>query len=362
MTELSSYNHLSPEEIKGLSFRVTIRPLRSAVCEALGGDLLSKDIAWQEKVGKESGPSNGDNQHVCIFTYTNADIATFEGESQTDQKCYSRDEILAVQGFPLREEACFSRGKHSPRDKLKDRMLREDSCKIMAIMASAESREIVLCVVKLYPTTGLLYSCPALSETETEDLDDTSIFMSSRSIDEVICKGTRLGTYSFTAVKSVYEYMIEWNGARALDEDLEVMIAEQDIIRHVAVEERRDHIRKEFDSFDCMYENADDDPWKNLAHVEIISADGFAEPNILLCMPLGSNIAVHYRVLKLHGQIKKGDDVVLKGATSYVQRYSVPECLEFVTSFVAAFICLMFVRLAWNLLSLYVAENNAAFR
>ena len=360
MTELSSYTYLSPEEIEGLSFRVTLRPLRSAVHGILGSDPHSKEIAWQEKVGKEFGPSNEDGQHVCIFTYTNADIVAFESEFQTVKNGSSRDEILAVQGLPLREEASLSRGKRTHRDKLKDRMLREHSCKIMAIMAAVESREIVLCVVKLYPATGLLYSCPAFSETESEDLADTNVFVSGTSIDELIYKGTRLGTYSFTAAKSVYEYTIEWNGTRALDDDLEVMIAEQNNIRHEAVEERRDRIRKEFDSFDCMYENTDDISWRNLANVEIISVDGFAEPNILLCMPLGSNIAVHYRVLKLDGRSKKGDDIVLKGATSYAQSYSVPECVEFVTFFCAAYICIMFVRLAWNLLSNRVSKNNAA--
>jgi hypothetical protein len=340
MTELPSYHHLSPEEIIRLSFRVTLRPLGSTVCEALEGDILTKDIAWQEKVPKEFGPPNGDNQRVCIFTYTD------------DQ-------------FPLRDEACF-RGIPSDRDKLRDRMLREDSCKIMLIMAavnlnsSTESHEIVLCVIKLYPATGLLSSCPAFSETETEDLDDTSVFLNSRSIDEVICKGPRLGTYSFTA-KSGYVYTIEWNGARAFGDELEAMIAEQDSIYHEALDERRDRIRKEFDSFDCMYENTDEGTWRNQAHIEIVSVDGFAESNILLCMPLGSNIVVHYRVVKFCGQNTNGDDVLLKGATSNVQSYSVLECLEFVTHFVAAFICIMFVRLEWNLLPLCMAEN-AVFR
>ena len=77
---------------------------------------------------------------------------------------------------------------------------------------------------------------------------------------------------------------------------------------------------------------------------EIVSVDGFAESNMLLCMPLGSNFIVHYRVLKFGGQIKKGD-VIMKGATSNVQSYSVCECLEFAAHFVFAFIGASFVRL-----------------
>jgi hypothetical protein len=347
MSELPSYHHLSPEQIDGLSFRITLRPVRSAVGEASGGDLLSKDIVWQEKHPKVFGPSNEENHRFCIFTYTSADLTPYDGNSPDCKKGDLHDGNLEGQGLFLRNKP-NSRVKYTNREKLNDRMLREDSCKVMVIMAAAsvncltESQEKVLCVIKLYPT-GLVSSYPALSEVETEDLDETSVFMSSRSIDEVIGKGPRFRTYSFTLAKSLYEYTIEWNGARALlHGELEVMIAEQNNIEKEAVDERRDLIRKEFESFDCMYEN--EGPWRNQAHIEIVSVEGFAQSNILLCMPLGSNIAVHYRVLKFGGQIKK-DGVMIKGATSNAQNYSVSDFLEFMTQFVVALIGVSFVRL-----------------
>lgn len=336
-SELPSYHHLSPAQIVGLSFRVSLRPAGSAIDEASGGGLLSKDIAWQEKVPKIFGPSNRENHRVCIFTYTNADAVPYDDKSPS---CKNGDAILAEQGFSLRNET-YARDKHSHQAKLKDRMLREDSCKIMVIMAavsmnsSTESQEKILCVIKVYPS-GLVSSCPALSDVETEDLDDSSVFMSRRSIDQVICKGPRLATYSFASAKSVYEYTIEWNGARALDDELEVMIAEQHNIDKEAVDERRDLIRSEFDSFDCMYE---ENTWKNQAHVEIVSVDGFAESNMLLCLPLGSDIVVHYRIMK-------DGDVILKSATSTVRSYSVCRCLEFTTNFVVAFIGVFVVSFA----------------
>ena len=340
MSELPSYHHLSPEQIEGLSFRVTFRPLRSAVGDASGGELLSKEIVWQEKYPKVFGPPNEENQRVCIFTYTSADVVPYDGESSNCKKGDLHDANLVGQGFSLRNKP---RVKHTYREKLNDMMLREEVMVIMAaVNCSTEYQEIVLCVIKLNPT-GLVSSYPSISEVGTEDFEDTSVFMSRRSVDAVIGNGPRLLTYSFTLAKSLYEYTIEWNGARALlHDEPEVMIAEQHNIDKEAVDERRDLIRKEFDSFDCMYEN--EERWRNQAHIEIVSVDGFAESNMLLCMPLGSNFIVHYRVLKFGGQIKKGD-VIMKGATSNVQSYSVCECLEFAAHFVFAFIGASFVRL-----------------
>ena len=354
MSELPSYHHLSPEQIEELSFRVTLRPVRGAFGEASGGELLFKDIVWKETYPKVFGPPNEENQRICIFTYTSADVVPYDGKLPNCKKGDLHEANLEGQGFSLRNKP---RVKHTNRDKMKDRLHREDSCKVMVIMAavncSTETQEIVLCVIKLYPT-GLVSSYPGISDVETEDLDDTSVFMSRRSVDAVIGNGPRLRTYSFTLAKSIYEYTIEWYGARALlHDEPEVTIAELHNIEKEAVDERRDLIRKEFDSFDCMYEN--EGPWRNQVHIEIASVDGFAESNMLLCMPLGSNFVVHYRVLKYGGQIKKGD-VILEGATSNAQSYSVCECLEFAAHFVVAFIGASFVRLncefffpfAWN--------------
>jgi len=306
---------------------------------------------WQEKYPKVFGPPNEENQRVCIFTFTSADVVPYDGTSANCKKGDLHDANLAGQGFSLRNNP---RVKHTNREKTNDRMLRENSFKVMVIMAavncSTESREIVLCVIKLYPT-GLVTSHPAISEVETEDFEDTCVFMSRRSVDTVIGKGPRLRTYSFTFAKSLYEYTIEWNGARVLlHDEPEVMTAEQHNIEKEAVDERRDIIRKEFDSFDFMYEN--EGPWRNQVHIEIVSVDGFAESNMLLCMPLGSNFIVHYRVLKFGGQFKKSD-VIMKGSTSNVQSYSVCECLEFAAHFFVAFIGASFVRLDSDLLFLF---------
>jgi hypothetical protein len=201
---------LPPSFPEGLLFHVTFRPLRSAVGDASGGELLSKEIVWQEKYPKVFGPPNEENQRVCIFTYTSADFVPYDGESSNCKKGNLYDANLVGQGFSLRNK---QRVKHTYWGKLNDMMLREEVMVIMAaVNCSTEYQEIVLCLIKLNPT-GLVFSYPSISEVETEDFEDTSVFMSRRSVDAVIGNGPRLLTYSFTLAKSLYEYTIEWNGA-----------------------------------------------------------------------------------------------------------------------------------------------------
>jgi hypothetical protein len=313
--ELPAYYHLSPKEIDGLSFRVTLQHNGEVSMK----NELYKDIAWQEKLPRK--------HDVCIFTYTHAETAPCDDEHR----------------FSLREATSLK--NHPPQlAKLNDRMLREESCMVMIIMAATKLSEVVLCVMKLYPVTGLLFVCPALSEIENvQDADDSRIFMSTRSIDDVISNGPLLEAYSFTLNKSMYEYSIERRGIRTICDDIEIVIAEQNTIKQESIIERRDLIRKEFDAFDCMYE--DEANWGNQALIDVVSVDGFSESNMLMCMPLqGSTIGVRYRVLKSSGKVKaEDDDVVLKGGTANVQSHSVSECLEFAAHFVVAFICNMFV-------------------
>jgi hypothetical protein len=68
--------------------------------------------------------------------------------------------------------------------------------------------------------------CPALSEIENEDADDSRIFMSTRSIDDVLSNGPLLEAYSFALNKSMYEYSIEKRGIRTICNDIEIIIAE----------------------------------------------------------------------------------------------------------------------------------------
>jgi hypothetical protein len=320
--ELPSYYHLSPKEIDGLSFHVTLRRIGE-----VSATTICKDIAWQEKLPREriESSNNIDNHEVCIFTYTHAEAISCDDEH----------------GFILRD-ATSMKSHPSQVAKLNDRKLREESCVVMIIMAATKFSEVVLCVMKLYPMTGLLYACPALSEIKNEDANDSAIFMSTRSIDAVINNGQLLEAYSFVLHKSMYEYSIERRGIRTIGDDIEIVLAEQNYLMHESISERRALIRKEFDAFDCMYE--DEGSWTDQTQIDIVSVYGFAVSNMLLGMPLGSSIVVRYRVLKSRGKMKtEEDNVILTGGTASVKSYSVSECLEFATHFVVAFICSIFV-------------------
>lgn len=309
--EFPSYYHLSPKEIDGLSFHVTLR----RVGELSVTNELCKDIAWQEKLPREqveSSNATNDNHEVCIFTYTHAEA--------------------------LPRDATSLKNHPHQLAKSNDRKLREESCVVMIIMVATEFSEVVLCVMKLYPVTGLLYACPALSEIKNENANDSTIFMSTRSIDDVVTNGSLVETYSFALNKSMYEYSIERRGIRTIGDDVEIAIDEQNTFMQDSISERRDLIRKGFDAFDCMYQ--DEGNWTNQAQIDIVSVDGFAVSNMLLCMPLGSTIIVRFRVLKSRGKVKTE---ILRGGTANVDSYSVSDYLEFATNFAVAFICVIFV-------------------
>ncbi len=348
MSDLPSYYHLSSSQIDELSFRVTLRQARGSGEDPSGDVLLWKDIAWQEKIGRTT-----DDRHrrICIFTYPNADAIPLD---------VSLNEIVAddlqviTLGCRLSSKSeRHQRAKTTLHPEKNDRLLREDSCQLMVIMAnigahsSTHPQDVVLCVMKLYPQTGMVSSCPAWSEVETDCTERSSVFMSKRSVEEALDNGARLTTYSFILAGSIYEYSIEWNGARSIGDETELMIDKQHIIDNEFNDERRDLIRKEFDQYDCMYEK--NETWNNQAHIELVSANGFSVPNFLLCMPHGPSIEVRYKITNRGDQYQKNGDVVLTGATASVQRYSaVHESLEFAAYFVAAYVCVVFVSLWWD--------------
>ena len=342
MSDLPSYYHLSLSQIGKLSFRVTLRQARGSGIDPSGDVLLSQDIAWQEQVGRTTDDRH---QRVCLFTYTNADGIPIDVSCEDDLQ-------LITSGCRLSSKSeQHQRAKTTLHPEKNDRLLREDSCQIMVIMAnigahrsSTHPKDVVLCVMKLFPHTGLVSCCPAWSEVETGCTERSSVFMSKRSVEEALDKGARLTTYSFILAGSVYEYTIEWNGARSIGDETELMIDKQHIIDNEVNEERRDLIRKEFDPYDCMCEK--NGTWNNQAHIELVSADGFSVPNFLLCMPHGPSIEVRYRIINRGDQYQKNGDVLLTGATASVQRYSaVHESLEFAACFVVAYVCVVFVSL-----------------
>ena len=350
---LPSYYHLSPAQIDKLSFHVTLKCCVGGSSDSEGHQQhLQKNeeestanettISWQERIPKPS-PSNNTNHEndnsnnvhnnvVSIFTYTSTDVV-------------NNQEV--ARGFSFRNEIDpDSISKHSR----VDRLHREDPCDVMVIMATISSdEELILSVIKVYPNTGLVSTSPQLSEVEAEDCQDSRIFLSERSINRVIDKGQRLTTYSFVVSERVYEYTIVMNDGANTDNDTELRIAEQHNVDRDNNDKRREVIRKEYDAFDCMYERND---WDKQAHIEIVSADGFVESNLLLCAPHGSNLVVRYKIIKPSGITTKKreeeevEEVILKGTTSSIQSYcAVQASLEFATHFIVAFGGIAFVSL-----------------
>ena len=201
-------------------------------------------------------------------------------------------------------------------------------------------QEEVLCVVKVFQS-GMVSACPGWSEEEAEDYDDNRIFASDRGIAEMMNKGPRLTTYKFTtSAGSLYEYTIEPVGDTCFSDDTEQMIAEQNDLFREIDEKRRELIRKEFEPMLCLFDTSDS--WDHQAHIEIVSADGFSEPNLLLCAPFGTKIMIRFKVYSCDCSGKEG--IVSKGVTNSVQNNpSTPCSLEFVTFFNLAFIVIAFV-------------------
>lgn len=309
---LPSYYHLSPTQIDGLSFIITLKDDSGE-----GEEEQQFTIRWQEKI-----LSNTDNSQVTILTYTNEDVIA---NNQTDQ------------GFILRSDldSCSA----TTRSRL-DRLIREDESKVFVIAAkSRHDDSAVLCVVKLYPDSGQLSATPQFSEVEPEDYEG-NVFLSDNSISKILERGQRITTHSFSADGCVYEYTIQ---CPTIDEDnrnMDQMIAEQRMLDRE--DARREQIHNVLQDCDALYDGSND-VFTHAAHVELVSVEGdaFVQSNLLLSSPHGSNISVQYKV-------KEEERLLLEGSTTSVSCCSsVLKSLEFVSNFVIAFIGVAFVLMLW---------------
>ena len=305
----SSYHHLSPTQIDGLSFIITLT-LRGD-----GGENEEQQfhIHWQEKI--HSSTNDAEPSQVNIFTYTNEDVIA---NNQTEQ------------GFTLRSDL---ESMSATTRSLMDRSL--DDCQAMVIAAKPRhDDEATLCVIKLYPDSGQLSATPQFSETEPEDYEG-SVFISDNSIKKILETGQRLTTYS----SGVYEYTIQ---CPIIDEDnrnMDHMIAERVFDREDA---RREKICDDFDSCDALYDGSND-VFTHAAHIELVSIEGdaFVQSNLLLSSPHGSNISVQYKV-------KEEERLLLEGSSTSVSTCSSAcQSLEFVSNFVITFIGVAFVLMLW---------------
>lgn len=201
-----------------------------------------------------------------------------------------------------------------------------------------------LCIIKVHQS-GLVSASPAWSVQEAEDCDDNSLFASNKGLDEAINKGTRLTTYAFaTTAGSIYEYSVEWNVEASRSHDLEQRVFNQNDINREINEQRRDVVRKDFESTGRVYEAECN--WTNQAHVEIVSASGFLEPNILLSFPFGSKLMIKYKAM-VPSETKENEVVVSKGTTNRVQpclilRTSIQFLIYFTVAFVGISFALLF--------------------
>lgn len=184
--------------------------------------------------------------------------------------------------------------------------------------------EEVLCIMKVHKN-GLVSTYPGWSEEEPEDCDDSRLFASDKGLNETREQGSRLTTFTFTTpMGSVYEYTIEPVGGLSYDEGVERMITKQNGRFQEKDELRRDFIRRKLEPFVyTMIKN--NELWNYQANVEIVSATGFEESNILLCAPFGSSMMIRYQIYakKTKSNIDDADDDVLsRGITNSVHRHS----------------------------------------
>ena len=306
---LPSYHHLSPTQIEGLSFIVTLRD------DSRENEEQHFHIRWQEKIHPT------DYSQVNILTYTSEDVIA---NNQTDQ------------GFILRSDLDSYSATTGSR---LDRLLREDKCQAMVIAAKTRNvDDAILCVIKVHEN-GQLSATPQFSEVESEDFGDR-LFLSYSSIDKILERGQRITTHSFSADGCAYEYTIQ---CPTIDEDnrnMEHMVAEQ--LMFDREDARREKIRDEFDSCDALYDGSND-MFTHAAHVELVSIEGdaFVQSNLLLSSPHGSNISVQYKV-------KEQGRLLLEGSTTSVSTCSsARQSLEFISNFVVSFIGIAFVLMLW---------------
>jgi len=320
---LPSYYHLSPTQIDGLSFIITLKN------DSGENEEQQFHIRWQEKI--HSSNNDAEPSQVSVLTYTNEDVIA---NNQTDQGFIQRSDLDSYSA--------------ATRSRM-ERLLREDEYQTFVIAAKTKhDDEAVLCVIKLYPDSGQLSSTPQFSEVESEDFEDR-LFLSDSSISKILERGQRLTTHSFsTTTGCLYEYTIQ---CPTIDEDnrnMDNMLAEQRILDRE--DARREKIYNELQDCDSLYDGSND-VFTHAAHVELISIEGdaFVQSNLLLSQPHGSNISVQYKVVESTSSTDKWEErLLLEGSTSSVSSCSsVRKSLEFVSNFIIAFIGAAFVLMLW---------------
>eukprot|EP00986_Skeletonema_menzelii_P009877 scaffold4619_cov146-Skeletonema_menzelii.AAC.2 len=273
---LPHYYYLSPSQLQHLSFRVNISIRRNS------GAIQSKELRWRE-ISYEDNTNELETDLVTIYTLT-----TEEG------------------GLTMLEDDIKRQGRNA----LASRIHRdgEDPSSTMKIMARVGHHVEELCVLKMYNKHAILSASPALSEKGEDEMHSFST--------------PDLGNIDYTI-----EMMVE----QALDEGDCTL----NLKRNRISEEKRRQLRqlswKEVDDAEYVFDYQ--------THVEIVSANGFTQPNILFSAPFGSTLIIRYKILKPNLQ-----DVVLKGSTNKLQSYDAfSTSIKFCASFFVAFICIGFV-------------------
>eukprot|EP00569_Conticribra_weissflogii_P009258 CAMPEP_0171371884 /NCGR_PEP_ID=MMETSP0879-20121228/8925_1 /TAXON_ID=67004 /ORGANISM="Thalassiosira weissflogii, Strain CCMP1336" /LENGTH=601 /DNA_ID=CAMNT_0011880549 /DNA_START=281 /DNA_END=2086 /DNA_ORIENTATION=+ len=307
---------------------------------------MSKEISWQEKIPRpfDDCVDTGDEEDcipsgnseslpkldgVHVFTYINSDVSSFSHVSKGNISEDLKNRLFKGHSRVPHTLNRTKRASKSQHSELKDRLCRENPWEVMLIMAgvSLEStrryHEEVLCIIKVHKN-GLVSSYPGWSEEEPEDCDDSRIFASDKGLNETREQGSRLTTFSFTSpLGSVYEYTIEPVGGLSYDDGVERMITKQNCRFQEKDELRRDFIRRKLEPF--VYTMNKNESWNYQANIEIVSATGFEESNILLCAPFGSSMMIRYQIYaKKTKSTTDGvhDDVLSKGITNRVHRHS----------------------------------------
>ncbi len=180
---------------------------------------------------------------------------------------------------------------------------REDPTSTMVIMARVGNHDEELCVLKMYQNC-MISACPAL-------MDDNSCMYSFVSPDH----------------QDNFHYTVEMI--------IKQGHFEEDLLSDSRISEVK-HRQLSWTEVDEA-ENAFD----YQTHVEIVSANGFTQPNILFSAPFGSTLVIRYKILKQPSEYGRKQDVVLKGSTNKVQSYDVfSTSIRFLVGFLVAFICI----------------------
>lgn len=169
----------------------------------------------------------------------------------------------------------------------------ENPTSTMMIMARVGNHDEELCVLKMYENC-MISACPAL-------MGDNSCMYSFISPDQ-----------------DNFHYTVEM----MIDQDVEGDILCGSRISEV---KHRQLSWQEIDEAEHAFDHQ--------THVEIVSANGFTQPNILFSAPFGSTLVIRYKILK--------QGVVLKGSTNKVQSYDVfSTSIRFLVGFFVALICI----------------------